>query len=80
MADYFSKKIQITPPHDLFSEQEKLDQDVRKYLRLIPSEPEPNMGRVQEIKEEIIKGNYPTREMIEETAAQLALRLSRKED
>jgi len=53
-------------------------EEVRKYLRLIPSEPEPNLGRVREIKEEIKKGTYLTREIIEEAAAQLALRLLRK--
>ena len=54
-------------------------EEVRKYLRLIPTEAEPNLGRVREIKEEIKKGTYLTREIIEEAAAQLALRLLRKE-
>lgn len=54
-------------------------EEVRKYLRLIPTEPEPNLGRVREIKEEIKKGTYLTREMIEEAAMQLALRLLRKD-
>ena len=54
-------------------------EEVRKYLRLIPTEAEPNLGRVREIKEEIKKGTYLTREMIEEAAMQLALRLLRKE-
>ena len=53
--------------------------EVQKYLRLIPTEAEPNLGRVREIKEEIKKGTYLTREMIEEAAMQLALRLLRKE-
>ena len=80
MAEHFSKKVQITPPAGRLSDQENLDQEVRKYLRLIPTEPEPNLGRVREIKEEIKKGNYPTQEMIEETARQLAVRLSRTEE
>ena len=53
-------------------------EEVRKYLRLIPTEAEPNLGRVREIKEEIKNGTYLTREIIEEAAAQLALRLLRK--
>lgn len=53
--------------------------DVQKYLRLIPTEAEPNLGRVREIKDEIKKGTYLTREVIEEAAMQLALRLLRKE-
>ena len=54
-------------------------EDVRKYLRLIPTEAEPNLGRVREIKEEIKRGTYLTREIIEEAAMQLAIRLLRKE-
>ena len=54
-------------------------EEVRKYLRLIPTEAEPNLGRVREIKEEIKNGTYLTREMIEEAAMQLAIRLLRKE-
>ena len=58
---------------------EKDREEVRKYLRLIPTEAEPNLGRVREIKEEIKKGTYLTREIIEEAAMQLAIRLLRKE-
>lgn len=54
-------------------------EEVRKYLRLIPAEAEPSLGRVREIKEEIKNGTYLTREIIEEAAMQLALRLLRKE-
>jgi len=54
-------------------------EEVRKYLRLIPTVAEPNLGRVREIKEEIKKGTYLTREMIEEAAMQLAIRLLKKE-
>lgn len=54
-------------------------EEVRKYLRMIPAEAEPNLGRVREIKEEIKKGTYLTHEIIEAAAMQLALRLLRKE-
>lgn len=54
-------------------------EELKRYLRLVPTEPEPNLGRVREIKEEIKKGTYLTREIIEEAAMQLALRLLRKE-
>lgn len=52
--------------------------EVRKYLRLVPNAADPNLGRVREIKEEIKNGTYLTREVIEEAAMQLAIRLLRK--
>lgn len=61
------------------SSEERLRRDVKKFAALIPAEPEPNQGRVAEIKEEIKKGTYLTRDKIEETAAHLALRLTRPE-
>ena len=70
-------KFRIQAPSEKTSSQKDRD-DVRKYLRLIPTEAEPNLGRVREIKEEIKKGTYLTREMIEEAAMQLAIRLLRK--
>lgn len=57
----------------------KIQEEVRKYLRFLPQVADPNLGRVREIQEEIKKGGYPTREIIEETATRLALRFLRKE-
>lgn len=57
----------------------KIQEEVRKYLRFLPQVADPNLGRVREIQEEIQKGGYPTREIIEETATRLALRFLRKE-
>ncbi len=71
-------KFRIQAPIEKTSTEKDRD-EVRKYLRLIPTEAEPNLGRVREIKEEIKKGTYLTREMIEEAAMQLALRLLKKE-
>lgn len=59
--------------------QQGTQEEVRKYLRLLPGIAEPNLARVREIKEEIQRGVYPTREMIDETASRLALRFLRKE-
>jgi len=73
------RKIRIQPVTSEPDESQKQRDEVRKYLRLIPTESEPNLGRVREIKEEIKKGTYLTKEMIEEAAMQLALRLLRKE-
>jgi hypothetical protein len=73
------RKIRIEKPAIQTQEEERLWQDVRKFSRLIPSEPEPNIGRVKEIQEEIEKGTYLTPEVIEETAARLAIRFMRKE-
>lgn len=57
----------------------ELQEDIRKYLRLIPQVAEPSLGRVREIQEEIKKGTYLNREMIEETAARMAIRFLQKE-
>ncbi len=77
VAENQRKKFRIQAPSEK-TKAEKDREDVRKYLRLIPTEAEPNLGRVREIKEEIKNGTYLTREIIEEAAAQLALRLLRK--
>ena len=58
---------------------EELQEELRKYLRYLPQVAEPSLARVREIKDEIQRGTYLTREMIEETASRLALRFLRKE-
>ena len=73
------KRIRIEKPTIRNAEEEKLWREVHRYAELIPFEPDPNMGRVQEIREEIEKGTYLTPEMIEETAARLAIRFMKKE-
>ncbi|HOW87296.1 MAG TPA: hypothetical protein PKV84_01395 [Candidatus Omnitrophota bacterium] len=78
MAETKRPKFRIQAPSEK-TDAAKNREDVRKYLRLIPTEAEPNLGRVREIKEEIKNGTYLTREIIEEAAMQLALRLLRKE-
>ena len=47
------RKIKIRKPTIADSYDEGLWKEVRKYSKLMPFEPEPNMGRVQEIKDEI---------------------------
>jgi len=73
------RKIKIQKPAIQSPEEERLWRDVHKYASLIPSEAEPNLGRVLEIKEEIQEGNYPTSRMIEETAARLAIRFMKRD-
>lgn len=73
------RKIKIEKPRIQSPEEVALWNDVQRFARLIPSEPEPNMGRVQEIREEIAKGTYITPEKIEETAARLAIRFMKPE-
>lgn len=73
------RKIRIAKPIVEAGENERLWGEVRKYAELIPSEPEPNFGRLQEIKAEIKKGSYNSPEVIEETAARLAIRFMTKE-
>lgn len=74
-----SKKIRIQKPIITNTEEERLWREVHQFAELIPTEPDPNMGRLDEIKDEIKKGTYISPEMIEETAARLAIRLIRPE-
>lgn len=74
------RRIRIEKPTIQNSEEENLWREVSKFVQLIPLEPEPNMGRLREIKEEIKKENYITPEVIEETAARLAIRFMKRED
>lgn len=74
-----TKKITIEQPSIRTREEENLWREVAKFAKLIPAELEPNMGRIQEIKEEIKKGTYLKPEMIEETSARLAIRFMQKE-
>lgn len=55
-------------------------QEVQKFAKLVPFEPDPNLGRVREIKEELRKGFYPSHQMIEEAASQLLSRWKQEED
>jgi len=73
------RRITIVKPTAELGENDRLWQEIQKYKDLIPSAPNPNLGRVEELKEEISKGNYVTPEVLEETAARLALRFMRKE-
>ncbi len=72
-------KIRIETPRIQNTTDETLWKEVQRFARMVPSEPEPNLGRVQEIKEEIRKGKYITSEKLEETAARLATRFLRRE-
>ena len=72
-------RIRIERPSIQSAEEERLWREVAKFAQLIPSELEPNMGRLSEIKDEIKKGKYITSEVIEETAARLAIRFMKKE-
>ena len=74
-----TSKIRIERPAIQTPEEERLWQDVSKFSKLIPSEPEPNLGQVREIRDAIKNGAYLKPEMIEETAARLTLRFMRKE-
>ncbi len=72
-------KFKIEPPRAALPTRSSVDREVKKYLDMIPHEPEPNLGRVFEIKQEIRKGRYPTQDMINEAAHHLAVRLARGE-
>ena len=57
----------------------EIQEEILKYLRYLPQVAEPNLAQVREIKEQIEKRTYLTRELIEETASRLALRFLRRE-
>ena len=79
VARRMDEKIRIEKPVIRNPEDEKLWREVHKFAELVPFELEPNMGRLEEIKEEIRKGTYLTNEVIGETAARLAIRFMRPE-
>ncbi|MDP3919996.1 MAG: flagellar biosynthesis anti-sigma factor FlgM [Candidatus Omnitrophota bacterium] len=72
------RKIRIERPISQNGHDEELLREVKKYQLLIPSQPEPNLGRVREIKEQIRRGTYVTPQVIEETAARLTFQFVRK--
>ena len=78
-GDLHHPRVRIQQPEIRSPEEEGLWREVVRYVKLVPLEPEPNMGRVQEIKEEIKKGTYLSAEKIEETSARLSVRFMRKE-
>ena len=73
------RRIRIQNPTANASENEALWDEARKFARLIPDAPDPHLGRVREIKDEIRKGIYFQPHMIDETAARLAARLLKGE-
>ncbi len=72
------QRIRIEKPVIQTDEEDQMWQEVRRYAKMIPGEADPHMGRVQEIKEEIRNGEYPTREMIDGAAVRLAARLCKQ--
>ena len=73
------RRIRVQRPAIEHGEDESVWAEVRKYAKLIPSEPDPNMGRLEEIREDIEKGTYLTPEVMEETVARLVIRFMTKE-
>lgn len=51
-----------------------LKQEIEKFKRVLIDVPEPNFGRIRELKEKIRKKTLLTKEAIEETAERLAAR------
>jgi len=73
------RKIKIEKPVARSTEDDSLWREVEKYQRLIPSEPEPNLGRVREIKEQLRRGTYIiTPDIIDDTAARITHLFMRK--
>ena len=79
LAGHNHQRIRIEKPQIKSTDDEHVWEEVVRFSKLVPLEPEPNMGRVQEVKDEIRKGAYLNSEKLEETAARLAIRFMRKE-
>lgn len=60
-------------------EGRNINQEIEKYKRLLQDIPDPNFGRIRELKESIRKGNFLTKEAIQETAERIAARFLGKE-
>jgi len=58
---------------------EDLRQEILKYKRLMEGIPDPNCGRIKELKEAIRKGTFLSKEAILETAERIAARFLGKE-
>lgn len=72
-------KLKIESPRAALPTKNSIQREIKKYLDMIPHTPEPNFGRVDELKQEIKKGLYPTQAMIDESAHHLAIRLLKGE-
>lgn len=53
--------------------------ELARYLKLIREIPEPNFGRIQELKDRIRKKTFFTKEAIDEAAERLAARFLGRE-
>jgi len=72
------ERIRIEPPSVQDPGFARQKDEVRKYLKMIPDEPEPNLGRVYEIKQKIKDRSYfepeAMRRRVEGAAAHLTMR------
>ena len=53
--------------------------EIEKYKRLMEDIPDPNCGRIRELKDAIRKGTFVSKEAILETAERIAARFLGKE-
>ena len=60
-------------------EERNVKREIEKYKRLLGDVPEPNCGRIRELKDAIRKGTFLTKEAILETAERIAARFLGKE-
>ena len=54
--------------------ERNLNQEIEKYKRLLKEIPDPNFGRIRELKDSIRRGTFLTKEAIMETAERIAAR------
>ncbi len=60
-------------------EERNINQEIEKYKRLLQDIPDPNFGRIRELKESIRKGTFLTKEAIQETAERIAAKFLGRE-
>lgn len=60
-------------------EDQELKRDLEKFKKEIKEIPDPNFGRIEELREKIRNKTFLTKEAIEETALRLAAKLMGKE-
>ena len=51
---------------------------MKQILEWLEDTPSPNEGRIQELKDAIASGNYPSRKMVRQSAEEIILRFQGK--
>nr|CAX68949.1 hypothetical protein JG2_0210 [uncultured bacterium] len=72
-------EVELTRSQMNESDYKPTKEEIQKWLRELKNVPEPNCGRIQELKDKIKNKTLITKESIEETAIRLAARFLGKD-